>query len=218
MIYNSILMYLGVTNTGYSTSFFTPTILSQLGWTAVRAQVLSIPIYVVAAVVSLTVALLSDQLRHRYAFTMLGVIVATVGYTILLSQKHVSTSVQYFAVYLIVCGAYITQPIAIVWLANNMGGHYKRSINAAIQIGFGNSAGIIASNIFLTSERPTFKAGYGVSLGLLWVCGTACTAFVLGLKSENKKRDQGKRNDRFRLPTEELENLGDDHPNFKFVY
>ena len=42
-IYLGILMYLGIVNTGYSTSFFTPTILSQLGWTSIRAQVMSIP-------------------------------------------------------------------------------------------------------------------------------------------------------------------------------
>lgn len=91
-------MYLGVTNTGYSVSFFTPTILSQLGWTAVRAQVLSIPIYVVAAVISLISAFLSDHLRHRYGFAMLGIVVATIGYIILLVQHEVSVSVRYFAV------------------------------------------------------------------------------------------------------------------------
>jgi hypothetical protein len=36
-------MYFGIVNTGYATSFFTPTILRQLGWTSVRAQVINIP-------------------------------------------------------------------------------------------------------------------------------------------------------------------------------
>lgn len=211
-------MYLGVTNTGYSVSFFTPTILSQLGWTAVRAQVLSIPIYVVAAVVSLISAFLSDRLRHRYGFAMLGICVATIGYVILLAQHTVSVSVRYFAVYLIVAGGYITQPLTLVWLANNMGGHYKRSINAAMQIGFGNCAGIIASNIYITDQKPTYKIGYGVSLGLQWLCGIACTAFFIGLMIENKKRDEGKRDYRLALPKEEVENLGDDHPTFRYAY
>lgn len=211
-------MYLGVTNTGYSTSFFIPTILRQLGWTAVRAQVLSIPIYIVAAVVSLATAVLSDRLRHRYAFTMIGVFVATIGYIILLAQHTVSVSVRYFAIYLVLVGGYITQPLTLVWLANNMGGHYKRSINAAMQIGFGNCAGIIASNIYITDQAPTYPVGYGVSLGLLWLCGISCTVFFIGLWIENKKRDQGKRDYRLTLPKEERENLGDDHPTFRFAY
>jgi len=211
-------MYLGVTNTGYSVSFFTPTILTQLGWTAVRAQVLSIPIYVVAAVVSLISAFLSDRLRHRYGFAMLGIFIATIGYIILLAQHTVSVNVRYFAIYLIVSGGYITQPLTLVWLANNMGGHYKRSINAAMQIGFGNCAGIIASNIYITDQKPTYPVGYGVSLGLLWLCGISCTVFFIGLMVENKNRDRGKRDDRLTLPKEEVENLGDDHPTFRFAY
>ena len=211
-------MYLGVNNTGYSTSFFTPTILNQLGWTAVRAQVLSIPIYVVAAVTCLISAFLTDRLRHRYAFAMLGVVIASVGYIILLAQGSVSVGVRYSAVYLVMAGGYITQPITLVWLSNNMGGHYKRSINAAMQIGFGNCGGIIASNIYLTDQRPRYPVGYGVSLALIWMCGLACTVFVIGLRLENKRRERGERDARLSLAKEEVDNLGDDHPAFRFTY
>ena len=211
-------MYLGVTNTGYSPSFFTPTILSQMGWTAVRAQVLSIPIYVVAAVTCLVSAVLTDRLRHRYAFAMLGVMIASIGYIILLAQRSVSVSVRYFAVYLVMAGGYITQPITLVWLSNNMGGVYNRNFNAALQIGFGNLAGIIASNIYITTQKPRYPVGYGVSLALMLMCGVACTVFALGLRLENKKRERGERDARLSLPKEEVENLGDDHPKLRFTY
>ena len=215
---NSILMYLGVNNTGYSTSFFTPTILSQLGWTAIRAQVLSIPIYIVAAVTCLVSALLTDRLRHRYAFAMFGVVVASIGYIILLAQGFVSVGVRYFAVYLVMAGGYITQPITLVWLSNNMGGHYKRGVGAAMQIGFGNLGGMIASNIYITKQKPRYPVGYGVSLALIWVCGVACTVLAIGMRLENKKRERGERDGRLNLPKEEVENLGDDHPKFRFTY
>lgn len=211
-------MYLGVNNTGYSISFFTPTILGELGWTAVRAQVLSIPIYVVAAVICLLSALLTDHLRHRYAFAMLGVVTASIGYIILLAQGTVSVGARYFAIYLVMAGGYITQPIVLVWLSNNMGGHYKRSINAAMQIGFGNLGGVVASNIYMTKQKPRYPVGYGISLGLLWMCGIACTVFAIALKVENKKRERGERDVRLSLPKEEVENLGDDHPKFRFTY
>ena len=213
-----ILMYLGVNNTGYSISFFTPTILSQLGWTAVRAQVLSIPIYIVAAVTCLVSAVLTDRLRHRYGFAMLGVVIASIGYIILLAQGSVSVGARYCAIYLVMAGGYITQPITLVWLSNNMGGHYKRSISAAMQIGFGNLGGIIASNIFITKQKPRYPVGYGVSLALIWMCGIACTVLAIGLRLENKKRERGERDARLNLPKEEVENLGDDHPKFRFAY
>ena len=218
LVIDRILMYLGVTNTGYSTSFFIPTILSELGWTTVRAQVLSIPIYVVAAATCLTTAFLTDRLRHRYAFAILGVFISSVGYIILLAQRSVCVGVRYLAIYLITAGGYTTQPITLVWLSNNMGGHYKRSISVAMQVGFGNTGGIIASNIYLTNQRPTYHIGYGVSLGLIWVTGIACTVLLVGLRFENRKRERGERDYRLTLPEDEKDNLGDDHPGFRFVY
>ena len=55
-----------------------------------------------------------------------------------------------------------------------------------MQIGLGNSAGIIASNIFIDKERPLYRTGYGVSLGLLWMSAAAATLTVLGCWWENK--------------------------------
>ena len=211
-------MYFGIVNNGYATSFFAPTILKQLGWTSIHAQVMLIPIYLVACLVALVTAVLSDYFRHRYTFAILGLLIATVGYTLLLCQQSVSVSARYLAVYLITSGGYMTQPVVIVWLMNNLSGHYKRSVGAAMQIGIGNLGGIVASNIFLTDEAPTYPVGFGTSLGLLWLCGIACTGFLFGLRAENHKRDAGARDERLALPFEELQNLGDAHPRFRFVY
>ena len=214
----SSLMYFGITNNGYSTSFFTPTILKELGWTSVRAQILTIPIYMATLVIVLIVAYFSDRFHHRYSFTMLGVLVGTIGYVILLAQEKVSVSVRYFAVYMITIGGYITQPLILGWLSNNMGGHYKRSIATAILVSVGNTSGFLSSNVFIARQAPTYLVGYGVGLGMLWLTGTCCTVFVFGLWLENRKRDQGKRDHRYNLPKDELENLGDDHPRFRFIY
>lgn len=80
-------MYLGVLNTGYATSFFTPTILKDMGWTSLQAQIMSVPIYIAAAILTLCTAVLSDRFKHRFGFALGGCFVATVGYIILLAQK-----------------------------------------------------------------------------------------------------------------------------------
>lgn len=211
-------MYFGVVNTGYATSFFTPTILHQLGWTSLRAQVMSIPIFIVATVVTLIIAFFSDLLKHRYAFTILGCVVATIGYIILICQEQVPVGARYFAVFAITTGAYITQPITMAWVSNNMAGHYKRAIASSMQIGFGNSGGLVASNIFVESEAPLYPSGFGASLALMWLCGLSCTVFLFVLKRENRIRDKGGRDHRLELPEDEVDNLGDDHPSFRFTY
>jgi len=142
-------------------------------------------------------------------------VVASVGYVILLAQEGLSVGVKYFALFLVVPGGYITQPIVLAWVQNCMSGHYKRSIAAAMTVGFGNLGGIVASNVFFTEEAPLYKTGYGVGLGFLWICGAACVVLFVGVLWENRKRDRGERD--WRLQGEDVDNLGDDHPSFRFA-
>lgn len=138
-------MYFGVVTTSYSGAFFTPTILKQLGWTSIHAQVMSIPIFVFAMVCALTCAIVSDKIRRRFPFIIGGCLFATIGYIILLNMHHVHVGVRYFALYTVVAGGYIAQPISLVWVSNNMSGHYKRSVSSAMMVGWGNCGGIVAS-------------------------------------------------------------------------
>ncbi|CAD0095469.1 unnamed protein product [Aureobasidium mustum] len=160
-IYCGVIMYMGIVNTGYSGSFFVPTIIREMGYTSASAQIRSIPIFVVAAICSVAAAWLTDRLRHRFAFCIFGLVVASIGYIILLCQTGLSVGVKYFALFLVVPGGYITQPIVLAWVQNCMSGHYKRSVSAAMTVGFGNLGGIVASNVFFTTEAPLYRTGYG---------------------------------------------------------
>ena len=217
-IYLGTFMYMGIVQTGYATSFFTPTILKQLGWTSIKAQVMSIPIFLVATVLALCTAVLTDRLKHRFAFIVTGCCISTIGYAILLNMGNVPVGARYFALYLITGGGYIAQPVVIVWLSNNVSGHYKRGVSSAMQIGFGNIGGIVASNIYLPGQAPKYPLGFGVGLGFLWMCVGSAVLFLFYLRRENRLRDAGKRDDRLQLPAEVQNNLGDEHPSFRFSY
>lgn len=215
------LVYIGITVSGYATALFIPSIMTSLGYSGIEAQVHSIPIWIVASVVTLGVSILTDRLKHRYSFIMFGVIFASIGYIILLCQgplhSGLSPNVRYMAVYFVTTGCYIVQPVAIVWLANNLSGHYKRAIGLAIQVGVGNIGGIIASNIFVSAQAPRYFVGYGVALAMLLFCGVMSTILAAGLLLENKRRAEGKREHRLQLEESILKNMGDDYPGFRFT-
>jgi len=105
--------------------------------------------------------------------------------------------------------------VTLAWLANNVSGHYKRSVSSAFQVGFGNLGGIVASNIYFSTDAPLYHVGYGVSLALLWLCGAACMVLFFGAIRENKKRDRGERDHRLTEP--DIDNMGDDHPSWRFT-
>ncbi|PGH17189.1 hypothetical protein AJ79_01327 [Helicocarpus griseus UAMH5409] len=217
-IYLGTIMYIGIVSSAYAISFFTPTIINQLGWEALDAQLMAIPVFGAGACVSMAVAFISDWLRHRFTFVLCASIFASVGYIILLCQQSVSLGVSYFAVFAISVGTFTAHPITITWLSNNMGGHYKRGISSAMQIGIGNIGGIIASNLFFRSEAPLYPSGYGGCLALVCVCGITCVVFFFYLRRENRIRDKGLRDNLLQLPENEVDNLGDDHPSFRFSY
>ena len=179
---------------------------------------MSIPVFIVATVLALSAALLSDYTKHRFGFIIAGCLVATMGYGILLSMLKVAVGARYFAVFAIVGGGYIAQPITLGWLNNNLGGHYKSGVGAAMQVGLGNIGGIIASNVFLQAQAPTYHLGFGLGLALVWVCVAAACLMLFHLRRENRLRDEGKRDYRYDLPEAELNNLGDDRPAFRFTY
>ncbi|EMR69405.1 putative major facilitator superfamily protein [Eutypa lata UCREL1] len=222
-IWLSSFVYMGIGITGYSTTFFMPTILKEFGWTAESAQVHTIPVYVVSGAGMLLAAWASDRLHHRYGFIMLGALLSTIGYGVLLSQQQhyatLSSSTKYGAVFLAALGGYIGTPIALAWLANNLSGHWKRAFGSGIQITVGNVVGIIASNIFVEHEAPTYRTGYGVALGLTWFGALTATVLALLLWRENRLRRDGKRDGRIATgtPKEEIDNMGDYHPAFRFT-
>ncbi|KAF4553811.1 MFS-type transporter-like protein 21 [Elsinoe fawcettii] len=226
-IWCGAFMYLTVGTSGYSTSLFIPSILSTLGYTGIQSQVQSIPVWVVATVACFLVGVLSDRVKHRYSFIIFGLAFAMIGYAILIAQgplpkpggppMGLPVRVRYMAVFFVVTGTYIAQPVVIVWLSNNLGGSYKRGIGSAIQICFGNFSGIIASNIFVAKNAPRYFSGYGTVIGLLFLCGVLSSIFALGLMAENRKRDRGERDHLLQLSQEEQDKLGDDHPTFRFT-
>lgn len=95
---------------------------------------MSIPIFVVAAIFTLVSAVLSDRMKQRYVVLMSGGFVALVGYILLLNMMRIPVGARYFALFLTTGGGFTAQTISIVWLSNNLGGHYKRAIGMGMQV------------------------------------------------------------------------------------
>ncbi|KAI9924420.1 hypothetical protein MW887_007046 [Aspergillus wentii] len=140
------LMYFGQVVTAYGYAYFAPTIIKHYGYGTIKTQLYSIPPWAVAFCFSMTIAYLSDKLRHRFAFTLLPMMVAMAGYGILLNLHGTSTRhAQYAALFLVTSGCYSTMPVIVCWFSMNLGGHRRRSVGTAWQIGFGNIGGVIST-------------------------------------------------------------------------
>jgi len=211
-IYCAGWMYLFCVTTSYSIALFLPTLLKNMGYTAIQAQLLSIGPYAAAFVATCICAYLSDHTQHRYSFCMLGAVVSVCGYIIIMATPSNLPGVSYFATFLMIVGAYIAQPLILTWAQNTVLGHYKRSVASAWVVSFGNISGIIASTIYTT---PPYTTPYAIGLSFMVAFGICSTIFWYFLRRENRKRDRGERDDR--LQDMDIGNKGDDHPAFRFA-
>lgn len=86
------------------------------------------------------IAFLSDKLRHRFLFTIGPILIAMAGVGMLLNiHGKENRNAQYGALFMLTCGCYSAMPVIVCWFAMNLGGHRRRSVGTAWQVGFGNS-------------------------------------------------------------------------------
>lgn len=71
---------------------------------------------------------------------MIPLLIAIAGFAVLFTIHGVENrNILYGALFLVTCGAYSAMPVIVCWYVMNLGGHKRRSVGTAWQIGFGNS-------------------------------------------------------------------------------
>ncbi|XHG00376.1 hypothetical protein AWENTII_003834 [Aspergillus wentii] len=214
------LMYFGQVVTAYGYAYFAPTIIKHYGYGTIKTQLYSIPPWAVAFCFSMTIAYLSDKLRHRFAFTLLPMMVAMAGYGILLNLHGTSTRhAQYAALFLVTSGCYSTMPVIVCWFSMNLGGHRRRSVGTAWQIGFGNIGGVISTYAFLEKDAPLYRPGYIISVSFLCFSAACCIAYFVAISMENRKRDRLEASGSYaEVGDNAEESMGDMAPSYRYQY
>ncbi|KAI0603277.1 MFS general substrate transporter [Biscogniauxia sp. FL1348] len=208
-------MYFGLIVPAYSYAFFAPRIISTYNYSPIQTQLYSVPPWAASFVFSLITAAFSDWSRHRAAFATVPLVMTLAGFGVLLTV-HDNTTVEYAMLFLVTMGSYGVMPILVCWFTMNLGGHHRRSIGTAWQIGFGNIGGIIATYAFVDSDAPEFRNGYSICLGFTCLSAFASTLYLISIYLENRKRDKAATN--VGLSDYEKTELGDLNPEFRYMY
>lgn len=207
-------MYLGLIVPAYSYAFFSPAIIqSYHHYGAVQTQLHSVPPWAAAFAFSMLVAVLSDRVGHRFLFAAVPICVAACGFALLLAVRG-RPAVQYAALFLVVMGTYSAMPIIVCWFNMNLGGHRRRAIGSAWQVGFGNVGGIVATYAFLDRDAPYYAPGHAICIGFICLSAVSCCAYAALITWENRKRE---RMVGANLTEYERTELGDLNPDFRYM-
>ncbi|KAF3912202.1 hypothetical protein ABW21_db0208814 [Orbilia brochopaga] len=209
--------FAGAAGALYAFSLFLPTIISNLGYKATRAQLMTVPVYAVAAVCTIITGFLADRFQRRGVFNMGCGLIAVIGYSILLGSKNYKLS--YAGTYLAAAGVYPCISNTITWVSNNAEGVYKRGFVLGLVIGFGNLNGVMSSNVYQGRDSPWYRPGHVAVLVYLAGClvGGSFVYHML-LRRENRKRMRGDRDIWISgLNEKEIADRGDQRPDFFYT-
>lgn len=172
----------------YTLSLFLPTIISSLGYTAARAQLLTVPPYAVATILTVVVAILAERTRRRSPFILASTSLAILGYIILLTAPTHRPGVSYLGTIFAASGIYPSTAIVLSWPTANVSGQSKRATSTAMTITIGNLGAVLGTQLYRPKTSPRWYLGHGFALGYL--CFNILNTLVLWacLRRENKKK------------------------------
>ncbi|KAH8102511.1 MFS general substrate transporter [Cristinia sonorae] len=189
----AMLIYMGFDGPLYAFSLFTPTIINELGFKATAANLLSVPVYTWACIVTVAVGFLGDRIGSRMWINMVLFTIGLIGYVILIASSNAALS--YFAVYLAASAIYPTIPNSVAWISGNVEGSYKRSATLGMAIGWGNLNGAVSANVYRAGDKPWYRLGHGIVLAYIVIGFLANIGYYLFIKRENAMRDAGHRDE-----------------------
>jgi MFS-type transporter involved in bile tolerance (Atg22 family) len=187
-----------------------------MGYTSIRAQLHTVPVWVVATVVSLLMAWLSDRVRRRGLFISLGAAIAATGYILLANVR--SAEARYGAVFVAAIGIFFIGTTVLAWCLNNVAPSALRAVASAYVVAMGNFGSVIATWAYLPADGPEYHTGHYINMAAeLVVCGLGLVG-IFYARWENRKRARGERDGRLTgLSEEEARELGYRHPQFRYI-
>ncbi|KXT02938.1 hypothetical protein AC578_10608 [Pseudocercospora eumusae] len=160
--------------TASSISAFMTSILKELGWTSSRAQVMTMPVWGAGIVFTFLVTWTAARTNLRMPFVLGSICCQLVGWSIMVAYVP-APGVRYAALFFMSIGTFPQMPLLMTWLSNNLRGRKYLAVGMAWQVGFGNCANFVSSNVFIATEAPRYRTGFAngmgwTAAGLVLVC------------------------------------------------
>ncbi|WVQ73492.1 hypothetical protein IAR50_003064 [Cryptococcus sp. DSM 104548] len=206
----SAISHFGIDSTLYSLTTFIPSLLAGLGFTSTTdAQLLTVPVYALAAIAYVFFGRLSDKLQMRGPMIAGSLFFCLIGYIILSTAPQVG--VRYAGVFIASMGLYGSTSLNVLWAADNFAGHYRRAFAMGFIQLVGNSAGACIGFIFTTESSPRYLQGlhYDIGITLLSIVFTGILSGYAWYANKQKRAA-------IAAGAEDRPELGDANPHYLY--
>ncbi|KAL4937981.1 hypothetical protein BDV06DRAFT_226439 [Aspergillus oleicola] len=189
-LYAHYLVYFGISAPFSSLSLFTPAITSGLGYTSLKAQLMTVPPWVVAYVVTLVVAWSTDHFNSRGLHSAVLSLIGAIGFlasAVLPADAYLS---RYGCLILATAGSFGCIPPLLGWLSANIRSTAGTGLAIALNVSFGAPGQIVGVWIYKDAERGRgYPTGHWVNAALLLMVSIGCVGLRGWYGLLNKRRD-----------------------------
>ncbi|KAJ2987080.1 hypothetical protein NUW58_g4701 [Xylaria curta] len=182
------LMYFAGNVSYSSLPVFLPTILKDMGYTAINAQGLSAPPSFAAFLCALISTWVADRTQQRCFVLFVTSAVGGAGYIILATVETVG--VRYFATFLASAGVFSTIPNILALTLNNQGSDTRRGMSLVLINLVGQTGPFLGTNIFPTSQSPRYVEGMSICAAFMFFSALLALGQRGLLMWENAKLDR----------------------------
>eukprot|EP00041_Stephanoeca_diplocostata_P015014 m.283933 g.283933 ORF g.283933 m.283933 type:complete len:476 (+) comp19892_c0_seq4:179-1606(+) len=155
------LMFLCITTMTYQLSFYTPTIIRQLGYSLAVANLLSAPIQIVFGLLMFFVMRWSDRSGQRFPCIQLCASLAALGFgLVLVGDNWSNMPASYIGLCLATSGAGTLIPLTMAWLTDTLVVSSDVAVYTAVVVSIGNLGGIVGPQIYgIVGQNKQYSNG-----------------------------------------------------------
>lgn len=214
--YVHAVIFLAIHIVIYAITLHLPILMGHMGYKDETAQLVTLPIYMTACIGSIIFAVISDKIGSRSPTLIFCFFMMLAGNLLQVMSKvnDKRHSTEYAGIFIAAIGAYGALPNSIAWLSNNTMSAGKRNISLAIQIGFGNLGGILASYVY--------QLKFGGETAILILIGFGIVAIIMTVSAYrriNRSKKWAIRSHGYKDYTvDNMIKYGDRSPFFQYTY
>ncbi|KAG2025316.1 hypothetical protein GB937_003079 [Aspergillus fischeri] len=171
-LYAHYAVYFGISAPFSSLSLFTPAITSGLGYTNLRAQLMTVPPWAVAYVVTTAAAWSADHFNSRGLHSALFAFIGAMGFLASAVLPPDAYLHRYGCLIVATSGAFACIPPLLGWLSSNLRSTAGTGLAIALNVSFGAPGQIVGVWIYKANEaKKGYPTGHWTNAGLLlFVC------------------------------------------------
>ncbi|KAL6898204.1 major facilitator superfamily domain-containing protein [Trichoderma evansii] len=181
-----------LTNMAYSSlPVFLPKILTEMGHDNLTAQALSAPPYLLAFLIVLFTAHMSDRLATRTTPIVFHALSSSLGYTVLALSNvlHIPPFVRYLAVYPAAIGFFNVVTLVIAWNINNQASQSRQGGGFALMQVIGQCGPLIGTRLYPDRDAPYYTNGMRTCAIAMLSVAVLAVLLRFYLKRQNRKMD-----------------------------